>query len=113
MLFGQELENPTRRRSGVVNENIDAPKPGVSILDKSLGIGGLGQISRMATILRFVSRAIWDAAASNGSLRRAQIATSTPSRAKAKAIALPIPALAPVTSAVFPFIWRSMRIPCR
>jgi hypothetical protein len=24
---------------------------------------------------------------------------------------LPIPALAPVTSAVFPFIWRSMRIP--
>jgi hypothetical protein len=45
------------------------------------------------------------------SLRRAQIATSTPSRAKAKAIALPIPALAPVTSAVLPFIWRSMRIP--
>jgi hypothetical protein len=27
------------------------------------------------------------------------------------AIALPIPTLAPVTSAAFPFIWRSMRIP--
>ena len=55
--------------------------------------------------------AIWDAAASRGSLRRAQIATSTPSRANAKATALPIPALAPVTSAVFPFIWRSIKFP--
>jgi len=30
---------------------------------------------------------------------------------QAKAIALPMPALAPVTSACFPFIWRSMWIP--
>jgi len=46
MLFGQELENSTRRRSGVVDKNVDAPKRGVSFLDKSLGIGRLGQISR-------------------------------------------------------------------
>jgi hypothetical protein len=110
MLFGQELENSTRRRSGVVDKNVDAPKRGVSFLDKSLGIGRLSQISRYDDDFA-VCLAIWDAAASSGSWRRAQIATSTPSRAKATAIALPIPALAPVTSAVFPFIWRSMRIP--
>src|SRR5271155_2537443 len=45
MLFGQELENSTRRRSGVVNENIDAPQRRVSILDKILSIDRLGQIS--------------------------------------------------------------------
>src|SRR6516162_9946991 len=72
---------------------------------------GLVRSAGIGTILRFVSRAICDAAAARGSLRRAQIATSTPSRASAKAIALPIPALPPVTSAVFPFIWRSMSFP--
>src|ERR1700747_2996784 len=46
MLFGQELENATGRRSGVVHQNIDAPKRVVSLLDKSLGVGGLRQISR-------------------------------------------------------------------
>ena len=46
MLFGQELENSTGRRSGVVHQNIDAPKRYVSFLDKRLGIGGLRQISR-------------------------------------------------------------------
>jgi hypothetical protein len=45
MLLGQELENSTGRRSGVVNQNIDAPKRSVSLLDKSLSIGRLGQIS--------------------------------------------------------------------
>jgi hypothetical protein len=45
MLFGQELENSTGRRPGVVNQNIDAPKRGVSLLDKSLSIDRLGQIS--------------------------------------------------------------------
>jgi hypothetical protein len=46
MLLGPELENSTGRRSGVVNENIDAPKRYVSLLGKSLSIGRLGQISR-------------------------------------------------------------------
>jgi hypothetical protein len=46
MLFGQELENSTGRRSGVVNQNIDTPERGVSFLDKTLSIGGLRQISR-------------------------------------------------------------------
>src|SRR5438270_2612868 len=45
MLFCQELENPAGRRSGVVDENIDPPERGVSLLDKGLGIAGLGQIS--------------------------------------------------------------------
>jgi len=111
MLFAQELEYSTGRRSGVVDQDIDAPKRGVSILDKGLGIGRLGKISRYGDDFAICLAPIWDAVASSGSLRRAQIATSTPSRAKAKAIALPIPALAPVTSAVLPFIWRSMRIP--
>src|SRR5712671_5361471 len=46
MLLSQELENSTGRRSGVVNQNIDAPKRSVSLLDKSLSIGRLCQISR-------------------------------------------------------------------
>src|SRR6516164_8745835 len=46
MLFGQELENSTGCRSSVINQNIDAPKGGVSLLDKSLGISRACQISR-------------------------------------------------------------------
>src|SRR5262252_4510825 len=46
MLFGQEVKNATGRRSRVVDQNIDAPKRGVRLLDKSLSIGRLGQIGR-------------------------------------------------------------------
>ena len=46
MLFGQEVENPTGRRSRVVDQNIDAPQRRVCFLDKSLGIGRLSQIGR-------------------------------------------------------------------
>ena len=46
MLFGQILENATGRRSRVVDQNIDAPKRRVSLLDKSRRIGRLCQISR-------------------------------------------------------------------
>src|ERR1700730_6175379 len=42
----QVVENAAGRRSGVVDQNIDAPKRGVSLLDKSLSINRLGQISR-------------------------------------------------------------------
>src|SRR5262249_22367104 len=62
----------------------------------------------MAKILRPVSLAISPAAASSGSLRRAQIATSTPSRARQRAMPLPMPSLPPVTSAVLPLSCRSM-----
>src|SRR5216684_1648123 len=104
MLFGQVVENAAGRRSGVVHQNIDAPKRGVSLLDKSLSIGRLGQISRYGDdfavcLARNLGRRCFQRPL-------ATRATSTPSRAKAKAMALPIPALAPVTSAVFPFIWR-------
>ena len=53
-------------------------------------------------ILRPVACAISLAAASSGSLRRAQMATSTPSLASAKVMPLPMPSLPPVTSAVLP-----------
>jgi hypothetical protein len=111
MLFGQELENATGRRPGVVNQDIEAPKRGVSLLYKSLGIGRLGQISRDGDDFAVGLARNLRRRRSSGSLRRAQIATSTPSRARARAIALPMPAFAPVTSAVFPFIWRSMMTP--
>src|SRR6478752_374513 len=62
----------------------------------------------MATILRPVALAISLAAASSGSLRRAQIAISTPSFAKASAIPLPMPSLPPVISAVLPLSLRSI-----
>src|ERR1700730_1273293 len=48
------------------------------------------------------------AAASSGPLRRAQIATSTPSRARPSAMPRPMPSLPPVTSAVLPSSPRSM-----
>src|SRR6476661_4219965 len=64
----------------------------------------------MATILRLVSFTISAAAASSGSLRRAQIATSTPSCASARAMPLPIPSLPPVTSAVLPLSLRSISV---
>src|SRR6185437_1973205 len=62
----------------------------------------------MATILRPVALPISAAAASSGSLRRAQIATSTPSFAKASAMPLPMPSEPPVTSAVLPLSLRSI-----
>jgi hypothetical protein len=46
MLFGQKIENSAGCRSRVVHQNIDAPKCGVRVLDKRLGIGRLSQISR-------------------------------------------------------------------
>ena len=46
MLFGQELDYSAGRRSGVVDQNIEASKGAVGLLDKSFRIGRLGQISR-------------------------------------------------------------------
>src|SRR5215470_6841434 len=69
---------------------------------------GLVRSATIGKILRPVSLAISAAVRSNGSLRRAQIATSTPSRASARVIALPIPSLAPVTMAFLSLIARSM-----
>src|SRR6516164_11017560 len=46
MLFGKKIENSSGCRSRVVHQNIDAPQRGVRVLDKSLGIGWLSQISR-------------------------------------------------------------------
>ena len=82
MLFGKKIENSAGCRSRVVHQNIDAPQRGVRVLDKSLGIGRFSQISRYGDDF-----------------------------AVCLACDLPIPALPPVTSAVFPFIWRSMKLP--
>src|SRR5512142_3574952 len=66
--------------------------------------------ARMATILRLVALAISFAVFSSGSLRRAQMATSTPSLASASAMPLPMPSEPPVTSAVLPLSLRSIAI---
>src|SRR5262245_43452790 len=60
--------------------------------------------------LRPVALAISPAAASSCSLRRAQIATSTPSLARASAIPFPMPSLPPVISAVLPLRLRSIAL---
>ena len=67
---------------------------------KLLASASLVRSAGMATILRPVSLAISAAAASSTSLRREQIATSTPSFASNRAMPLPMPSLPPVTSAV-------------
>ena len=46
MFFGLKIENSTGCRSRAVHQNIDAPQRGVRVLDKSLGIDRLSQISR-------------------------------------------------------------------
>src|SRR5580704_6798625 len=84
------------------------PSAACAFLTKFSASAGLVRSAVMAKILRPVSLAISAAVASSGSFRRAQIATSTPSRASARAIALPMPSLAPVTSAFLSFIARSM-----
>src|SRR5581483_5252416 len=58
--------------------------------------------------LASASLAISAAVASSGSLRLAQMATSTPSLASNWAMPLPMPSLPPVTSAVLPLSCRSM-----
>src|SRR5450631_59680 len=75
---------------------------------KALASASLRRSAGMATILRPVSLAISFAVASSGSLRRAQMATSTPSLASASAMPLPMPSLPPVTSAVLPLSLRSI-----
>src|ERR1035437_1788335 len=75
---------------------------------KFLASASLVRSAGMAMILRPVSLAISAAAASSGSLRRAQIATSTPSLASASAMPLPMPSLPPVTSAILPLSLRSI-----
>src|SRR5262245_22514313 len=75
---------------------------------KFLASSSLVRSAVNAWILRPVALAISAALASSGSLRRAQIAMSTPSLASASAIPLPMPSLPPVTSAVLPVSFRSM-----
>src|SRR5579863_7087065 len=84
------------------------PSAAWACLTKFSASAGLVRSAAMATILRPVALAISAAVCSSGPLRRAQIATSTPSRASACAIALPMPSLPPVTSAVFPVIAKSI-----
>ena len=83
----------------------------MSFLDKSLSIRRLGQISRygddfavcLACNLRH--RCLERLLATRADRHIDTLAS------QGKAIALPIPALPPVTSAVFPLIWRSMKLP--
>src|SRR5262249_41222612 len=63
------------------------------------------------TTRRFVSCASSRAVASRSDLLRATIATSTPSRANSRAMALPMPRLPPVTIACLPCNPRSMSPP--
>src|SRR5581483_2560381 len=75
---------------------------------KFLASASLVRSAGMATTLRPVALAISAAVASSGSLRLAQMATSTPSLASNWAMPLPMPSLPPVTSAVLPLSCRSM-----
>src|SRR5215467_3920264 len=77
---------------------------------KFLASASLLRSAGIGTIRRLVALAISAAVSSSGSLRRAQMATSTPSCANARAMPLPMPALPPVTSAVLPSSLRSMSV---
>ena len=64
----------------------------------------------IGTMRRFVSAPSSRAVASRSALFRATIATSTPSRANSRAMALPMPRLPPVTIACLPCNPRSMAL---
>jgi len=89
------LDDAAGRRSGIVDKDVDAPERGMGLLDEALRVRRLGEVSRNG----------------NNLARRAQIATSTPSWASVRVTALPIPALAPVTTAFFPCKPKSMAYP--
>src|ERR1043166_4101154 len=84
------------------------PSAWCALATKFFASRSLVRSAGMATILRFVSRAIAAAASSSGPGRRAQIATATPSRARPSAMPRPMPSLPPVTSAVLPSSPRSI-----
>ena len=84
------------------------PSAACAALTKFSASAGLVRSAGIGKIFRPVSLAISAAVLSSGSFRRAQIATSAPSRASARAIALPMPSLAPVTIAFLSLIAKSM-----
>ena len=104
MLFGQKIENSTGCRSRVVHQNINAAERDVCFLDKSLGIGRLSQISRYGDdfaicLARNLRRRCLERLLATRADRDIDTLAS-----QGKGDRLPIPALPPVTSAVFAFI---------
>ena len=111
-LLAQMLDDAAWRRAGIVDEDVDAPQRGMRLLDEILRV--LRPWSDRRRWGRSCARSPWRSRlrpASSGSLRRAQMATSTPSRAKVRVTALPMPALAPVTTAFFPCKPKSIVVP--
>src|SRR5438477_2962750 len=77
---------------------------------KALASASLVRSAGIASALRPLALRISSAVFSSGSLRRAQIATSQPSRASAAAMPLPMPSLPPVMHAILPLSCRSMAL---
>ena len=74
--------NAARGRAGIVDENIDAAEMTRGFIDKGFRVLRLGEVGRYRQHLAVGRRRISRAASSSGPLRRAQIATLHPSRAK-------------------------------
>src|SRR5947208_11349033 len=77
---------------------------------KALASASFVRSAAMASTLRPLALRISSAVFSSGSLRRAQIATSQPSRASAAAMPLPMPSLPPVMHAILLLSCRSMAL---
>src|SRR5262249_61961789 len=110
VVLGQMLDHAAGRGAGIVDHDVAAAERLVGLLDEVLGVLVLAQVGgdrhdlaagRLGDLLRDGIERF---------LRRAQIATSTPSFASASVMPLPMPSLPPVTSAVFPLSLRSMRL---
>ena len=111
MLFGQKIENSAGCRSRVVHQNIDAPKCGVPILDKSLGIGRLCQISRYRDdfavgLARNLRRRCCEGLLATCANRDIDTLAS-----QGKGDRLTNPCASAGDECVFPFIWRSIKLP--
>ena len=111
MLFGKKIENSPGCRSRVVHQNIDAPQRRVRVLDKSLGIGRLGQISRYGDDFAVCLAC---------NLRRRCLERLLAARAdrdidtlasQGKGDRLTNPCASAGDECVFPFIWRSIKLP--
>jgi hypothetical protein len=108
MLFGEKIANSAGCRSGVVHQNINVPSAVSASLTKH---GRLSQISRYRDDF-----AVCLASNLRGRCPERLLATRADRdidtlASQVKGDRLANPALPPVTSAVFPFIWRSMKLP--
>jgi hypothetical protein len=113
MLLGEIFHRAAGRGAGVVDEDVDPPQRRVRLFDETLRVGRFGEVGRDRDDLAVGGTGDLG----GGCLQRFLAACADRNidtfMRQREAIALPMPSLAPVTSAALPFIRRSMGLPVK